>query len=71
MSADLLHRITFQIETGWEFNLNDGWLAWIFTWRAEIVREHKRKKCFWPHAWLRVFGLWIGVGFFYSYVREA
>lgn len=61
----LAQRIAFQVEVGFEFTLRDGFKAWLFTWRAELVRGHRLKKCWWPHAWVRVLGFWFGIGFMY------
>lgn len=64
-SDSLAKRLAFQVEAGFEFTMRDGLKAWLFTWRAECIRDYKLKKCFWPHAWLRVLGFWMGIGFMY------
>lgn len=63
--TSLSQRIAVQVEAGWEFNLRDGWRKWFFTYEGSIIRAHRLKKCYWPHAWVRVFGFWLGAGFMY------
>lgn len=61
----LAQRVAFQVEAGFEFTLRDGLKAWLFTWRAELVRGYRLKKCWWPHGWVRICGFWFGIGFMY------
>lgn len=63
--TSLAKRVAFQVECGWEFNLNDGWRKWLFCVNYSVIRAHRLKICFWPHAWVRVLGFWFGVGFMY------
>lgn len=60
-----MKRLSFQVEAGWEFNLHDGWSGWAFCFNSSLIRGYRLKKCFWPHAWLRVLGFWVGIGFMY------
>ncbi len=68
----LLNRIGAGVEISWSFNLKDQGSVrqWVIAGHAEIIRKHHGRNVFWPHAWVRLFGLLLGAGFCFVEISE-
>jgi hypothetical protein len=61
-------RFAFDVELRFGFNKADYVILrhWFIDWEFAFRRINKGRKCYWPHAWVRVLGASFGAGIYYQ-----
>ncbi len=61
-------RFAFEVQLRFCFNKADYLILrrWFIDWEFAFQRINKGKKCYWPHAWVRVLGVDFGAGIYYQ-----
>ena len=59
IEAEVRYRITAEDFISWPM-----FRRFLIDWEIEVRREHRRRKCWWPHIWISVLGLSTDLGLY-------